>query len=86
MAMAMMTSGRMGVGRRGGGGVRFGGGPQRGEGEGGRGSEREERRKEESDSCPTGRVHAVEVVVAVRVIGVKVDVAGVTQAVKKSPT
>ena len=51
----------------------LGGGPQRGGGEGGRGSEREE-----SKSSPTGLVHAVEVVVAERVVGVGVDVTGVT--------
>ena len=79
MAMAMTMSGRMGVGRRDKGEGGLGGGPQRGEGEGGRGSEREE-----SKSGPTGRVRAVEVFVAERVVGVRVDVAGVTRAVKKS--
>ena len=86
MAMAMTTSGRMGMGRKEmGGGGRFGGGPKRGEGKGGRDSEGDERRREESDSDPTGRVHAVKVVDAEIVVGVKVDVAVVTRAVEKSP-
>ena len=73
VAMACTTSGRMGVERVHRGEGRLGGGSKRGGGDGGRGSEREE-----SKSGPMGRVHAVKVVVAGRVVGVRVDVAGVT--------
>ena len=73
VAMATTMSGRMGVGKREKGGGRTGGGPHRYEGEGGRGNEREE-----SKLGPTSRVHTFEVIVAERVVGVGVDVAGVT--------
>ena len=62
------------------GGGGLGDGPPRGEGEGGSGSERDE-----SKSSLTGRVHAVEAVVAERIVGSGVDVTWVTRAVRKSP-